>query len=79
VSNTALPWPITRAVLEPGVGTQGETVAVRLQSDAPIAAEGSLADWPLKFQPEAVQAYVALQGIHAMLDPGSMTRNSLAA
>jgi len=70
VSNTALPWPITRAVLEPGVGTQGETVAVRLQSDAPIRAEGSLADWPLKFQPEAVQAYVALQGIHAMLDPG---------
>lgn len=70
VPNTALPLPITSAELEPAVGTQGETIAIRLLAEAPIQAEGELADWPLELQLNGERGYVALQGIHAMLEPG---------
>jgi murein DD-endopeptidase MepM/ murein hydrolase activator NlpD len=70
VANTALLLPIVGATLEPQVGTQGEIVTLRLRAEAPIRAEGELADWPLLFQPDGAQGYVALQGIHAMLEPG---------
>jgi murein DD-endopeptidase MepM/ murein hydrolase activator NlpD len=70
VANTALPSPILSASLEPEVGTQGETVVIRLQATSPIQAEGTLGDWPLVFAPAGPQEYVALQGVHAMLEPG---------
>ncbi len=70
IPNTALPLPILSAAVEPEVGTQGETITLRLRAEAPIQAEGELADWPLIFQPVGSQEYVAVQGIHAVLEPG---------
>jgi murein DD-endopeptidase MepM/ murein hydrolase activator NlpD len=70
VPNTALPSPILKASLEPEVGSQGETLVIRLLSTSPLKAEGKLGDWALLFEPAGPQEYVALQGVHAMLESG---------
>jgi murein DD-endopeptidase MepM/ murein hydrolase activator NlpD len=68
--NVALPAPILGAELEPATGAQGRTLTVRLRSEEPLVAEGELDQWPLVFTLESAETYVALQGIHAMAEPG---------
>jgi murein DD-endopeptidase MepM/ murein hydrolase activator NlpD len=67
----ALIAPIDEAAIEPAAGVQGHTMTVTLQveSGAP-APTGSLGDWVLNFEAMPDGGYVALQGIHAMADPG---------
>lgn len=70
VPNIALASPLAGAGLDPAVGTQGQTLTIRLQSEGDLVAEGEVAEWPLVFLADETQGYVALQGIHAMAEPG---------
>ncbi len=65
----ALPEAITSVEISPFPAIQGVTLEYRVQSSEPISLSGSLADWDLNFFPEG-QDRVALQGVHAMLEPG---------
>ncbi|NMB90696.1 MAG: peptidoglycan DD-metalloendopeptidase family protein [Chloroflexi bacterium] len=49
---------------------QGQTAVLRLQLDEPGEAGGSLNGYALHFFPDEQGGYVALQGIHAMAEPG---------
>lgn len=49
---------------------QGSTIAVKVSSPEPIELTGSLAGNTLRFFQDESGQYVALQGIHAMADPG---------
>lgn len=49
---------------------QGETAVVKITTTQPMDLSGSLAGRDLKFFPEGENTYVALQGVHAMADPG---------
>jgi len=49
---------------------QGGTVSIRIQTSEPVSLSGILVDMPLKFALEANNQYVALQGVHALLEPG---------
>lgn len=49
---------------------QGETAVVKLATTQPVELAGSLAGWPLHFFSDGENTYVALQGVHAMADPG---------
>ncbi len=50
--------------------TQGETGEILVQPASGVALSGTLATYPLHFFPLGDGRFVALQGIHAMLDPG---------
>lgn len=65
----SLPSPITGIQVTPGAIVQGDTVVVDVSADATFTLEGQLGDYHLHFFP-VDQGYVALQGIHAMLEPG---------
>jgi murein DD-endopeptidase MepM/ murein hydrolase activator NlpD len=49
---------------------QGETNEIKISTTQPIELTGSLAGHALHFFPNGENAYVALQGVHAMADPG---------
>jgi murein DD-endopeptidase MepM/ murein hydrolase activator NlpD len=49
---------------------QGETSVVSITTTQPLELTGSLAGRTLHFFPNGENAYVALQGVHAMADPG---------
>jgi len=55
--------------------TQGETAEIQVTGDSDISINGSLFDHPLNFFPEVDKRYVALQGVHAMLEPGLYPMN----
>ncbi len=50
--------------------TQGETGEIIVQPASGVALSGTLATYPLHFFSMGDGRFVALQGIHAMLDPG---------
>jgi murein DD-endopeptidase MepM/ murein hydrolase activator NlpD len=50
--------------------TQGVTVQIRVSSAQPVTLSGLLVDHSLHFFPQADGSQVALQGVHAMTDPG---------
>lgn len=56
--------------LDPLPIQQGETEVIRLTTTQPVELSGSLAGRPLHFFPDGENTYVALQGVHAMADPG---------
>ncbi len=66
----ALPGEITSIEITPLPLVQGMTTVLRVTADDELALEGSLVDRQLNFFPAESSAYVALQGIHAMLEPG---------
>jgi murein DD-endopeptidase MepM/ murein hydrolase activator NlpD len=78
----ALPGAIAAVSLEPAPFVQGKAAEVVLQASDLISITGSLAGRPLNFFPAdhnvltttqlapGSQAYVAMQGIHAMTEPG---------
>lgn len=68
----ALPSQVTSFTITPL--TQGQTAVVRLEAPPGTTLSGSLMDYTLHFFPLAEGGgYVALQGVHAMAEPGLYT------
>ena len=67
---TGIPAVLTSAEVDPLPITQGATVQVRVTPGQPVTLSGLLVDHPLHFFPQADGSQVALQGVHAMTDPG---------
>jgi len=65
-----MPAIITAAVVDPLPIKQGDTVQVRVSTSQPVTLGGLLVDHPLHFFPQSDGSQVALQGVHAMTDPG---------
>lgn len=66
---TGLPSAFTSASIEPLPMVQGSTEVVRAKTQPGISVSGMLVDMPLRFI-QADEEHVALQGIHALLEPG---------
>ncbi len=67
---SALPDPIKSTVVSPLPAIQGRTVEVKIALSAGASAQGHLGEWSLHFEPLDPEDLVALQGVHAMADPG---------
>ncbi len=72
---TALPALFRQVQLDPLPLYQGATADLWIQTSQPVQLAGHLGEYPLQFfaleTPE--NTYVALQGIHALLEPGLYT------
>ncbi|HEX9029924.1 MAG TPA: peptidoglycan DD-metalloendopeptidase family protein [Anaerolineales bacterium] len=66
----ALPGPVITATVKPLPLVQGKAAVLQLNGPAGLKLTGSLAGRELHFFPEDGGSYVALQGVHAMTDPG---------
>jgi murein DD-endopeptidase MepM/ murein hydrolase activator NlpD len=66
----ALPEPILGMTVQPNAGQQGHTEDIHIRLATPLDVEGSLGEWTLNFHPWQTDEVVALQGVHAMADPG---------
>ncbi len=66
----SLPALVTEVDLLPEQSVQGRTTEIRLHLSSSAWAEGSLGEWPLHFHPVNDVTLVALQGVHAMAQPG---------
>ena len=56
--------------IDPLPARQGRTTEVEVSFSLPETVEGTLGPWVLNFEPTGEGRWVALQGIHAMADPG---------
>jgi murein DD-endopeptidase MepM/ murein hydrolase activator NlpD len=66
----SLPYPYVEVSIEPLLTVQGRTTVFRVALDASGWVSGRLGDRQLHFFPQDDGNYVALQGIHAMENPG---------
>jgi murein DD-endopeptidase MepM/ murein hydrolase activator NlpD len=66
---------IRQAELQPQVVAQGHTLVIRLQAPPDVKLSGSLLDHDLNFFYQETAGWVALQGIHAMTEPGLYSLN----
>jgi murein DD-endopeptidase MepM/ murein hydrolase activator NlpD len=66
----ALPEPIIMIDVQPLLAVQGRTTEVRMEFTQSIWVEGRLGDRSLNFFPLDPNLFVALQGIHALEEPG---------
>lgn len=69
----ALPEEITQVTMDPGQFVQGKTFTLQIVGVEGLSMGGSLNGRPLHFFPDGNGAYVSLQGIHAMTEPGLYT------
>ncbi len=67
---SGLPAAITSVEVDPLPLKQGSTAQITIVSSQASALGGMLADQPLHFYNTDTNTWVALQGVHAMLDPG---------
>jgi murein DD-endopeptidase MepM/ murein hydrolase activator NlpD len=67
---TGIPAVLTSAEVDPLPITQGATVQIAVSSSQPVTMGGSLVDHPLHFFPQENGSLVALQGVHALTEPG---------
>ncbi|MCX6034472.1 MAG: LysM peptidoglycan-binding domain-containing protein, partial [Chloroflexi bacterium] len=67
---TGIPAMLTSAQVDPLPITQGTTVQVKVTVTQPVILSGLLVDHPLHFFPQEDGSQVALQGVHAMTEPG---------
>jgi murein DD-endopeptidase MepM/ murein hydrolase activator NlpD len=67
---SGFPPMITFASLDPLPITQGQTIQVKVISHGDASLGGALVDYPLHFFRAENDSWIALQGIHAMTDPG---------
>jgi murein DD-endopeptidase MepM/ murein hydrolase activator NlpD len=67
---TGIPAVLTSAVVDPLPITQGATVQVKVTTTEAVSLSGMLVDHPLYFFPQADGSQVALQGVHALTNPG---------
>lgn len=65
--------PMQGLTVEPLPLVQGQTTVIKVLTDEPALLNGSLGEHELGFFPEDEQELVALQGIHALAEPGLMT------
>lgn len=70
---SALPESIATIQLKPGPLVQGKAAVMRIQGAPGLAFSGRLHDYPLHFFTDQDGAHIALQGIHALTDPGLYT------
>lgn len=68
-SATGLPSAFQAVSIEPLPLVQGGTEAIKVQAQDGLTLSGTLVDMPLHFFPNDGQQ-VALQGVHALLEPG---------
>ena len=66
---TGLPSAFLRASIEPLPMVQGGTEVLRVQTQEGVSVSGRLVDMPLHFF-QANGEQIALQGVHALLEPG---------
>jgi murein DD-endopeptidase MepM/ murein hydrolase activator NlpD len=66
----SLPGEISALKITPNPLVQGDTSVVQLISSEEMDIEGSLSENQLNFFPHDTGEYVALQGIHALTEPG---------
>jgi len=66
---TGLPSAFLSASIEPLPMVQGGTAVLQVQTQEGVSVSGTLVDMPLHFFP-ANGEQVALQGVHALLEPG---------
>lgn len=57
--------------VEPLPLTQGRTTVITIRTEAGVQLSGTLVDMPLHFFSDENGAQVAIQGIHALLEPGA--------
>ncbi len=69
-SSNGLPAVMDSVKVDPLPMVQGSTVQVKVTGSQPMTLTGMLVDHPLHFEAAGDGSQVALQGIHAMLDPG---------
>jgi murein DD-endopeptidase MepM/ murein hydrolase activator NlpD len=69
----ALPEAISQVSMDPRQFVQGKVFALKITGQEGLSLGGSLNDRPLHFFPDGNGAYVSLQGIHAMAEPGLYT------
>ena len=69
-SSTGLPSSILSAELDPLPLLQGSTAQIKVITSQKGSLSGQLADKPLQFFATDPTTQIALQGIHAMTDPG---------
>jgi len=67
---TGIPAVLSSAEVDPLPITQGETIQVKVTAAQPVTLNGLLVDHPLHFFPQDDGSHVALQGVHAMTEPG---------
>lgn len=68
-SATGLPSAFASAGIEPLPMVQGSTEVIRVKTQAGVSLSGMLVDQPLHFAEEN-GGQIALQGVHALLEPG---------
>jgi len=66
----ALPATLDEIEVSPAPAVQGHTVEVRASTQGPVWLEGQLGDRALNFHSVDDMHLVALQGVHALLEPG---------
>ncbi len=66
----AMPENVSAVNVSPAQLIQGQTMVVRLETEPGATLSGSFNGLPLNYFQIEKGVYVALQGIHAMLDPG---------
>ncbi len=69
-ASRGFPPAIASLSLSPLPITQGQTVQISLTLNQETTPGGFLVDHPLHFFSEEAGTWIALQGVHAMLDPG---------
>jgi murein DD-endopeptidase MepM/ murein hydrolase activator NlpD len=67
---TGLPAVFSEASVRELPLVQGETAVIRVKVPEGVTASGQFTDHTLRFFPDADGSLVALQGIHALLEPG---------
>jgi murein DD-endopeptidase MepM/ murein hydrolase activator NlpD len=67
---TGIPAVLNSAEVDPLLVIQGATVQVKVTAAQPVTLSGLLVDHPLHFFPQEDGSQTALQGVHAMTDPG---------
>ena len=65
-----IPPILDSATMDPLPIIQGSTVQITVTSAQPVTLSGTLVDHPLHFFPQADGSLVALQGVHALTEPG---------
>lgn len=65
-----LPGEVIGYEISPDPLVQGKTTEIRIETREDLEISGSLLDHPLNFFPESSGEYFALQGIHALTEPG---------
>lgn len=62
--------PLRAVSVEPSPLVQGQTTVVNVETSTPVLIEGLIGEHELSFFPHDEKTLVALQGIHALAEPG---------